>query len=109
MTALHVKVVIDTDQLHRWATKHRELGHQSVDTLLTTAARHYESIGDDSLDGEGPPAPAYPPGLDSVEIQHWADWHIDHGPAGVAHILVLAAENATTATADANRDEARDE
>ncbi|MGB8403768.1 MAG: hypothetical protein WCE30_06770 [Mycobacterium sp.] len=88
MAELRVKVVIDTHQLHWWATKHRDLGHESVAIVLTAAADHYESIGDT----EDPPPPGYPAGLDDAELQKWIDWHIDHGPVGVAHTLFAAAE-----------------
>lgn len=105
MPQLRVKIVIDTEQLFWWAAKHRELGHPSVDAVLTAAARHYEGIDPDSPDEGDPPPPTCPPGLDGAELRHWADWHIDRGPAGVAHILFGAAGNANVVASDANRDE----
>lgn len=104
MPQLRVKIVIDTDQLFWWAAKHRELGHPSVDAVLTAAGQHYEGIDPDSLDGDDPPAPIFPTDLDGAELRHWADWHIDHGPAGVAHIL-FDAGNAKAVAAGTNRDE----
>lgn len=85
MAELRVKIVIDTDQLRRWATKHHDLGHQSAATVLTTAAHHYERFTTDDV--ADPPAPSYPVGLNHAELRNWTTWHIDHGPAGVAHIL----------------------
>lgn len=105
MPQLRVKVVIDTDQLFWWAAKHRELGHLSVDAVLTAAGQHYEVIDPDSLDGSDPPAPAFQTGLDGAELRYWADWHIDRGPAGVAHVLFDVAGHANVVAAEANRDE----
>jgi len=92
MAALRVTVVIDTDQLRCWATKHRGLGHESVATVLTVAADHYEHAG--ASDGEEPSAPVYPAGLDRAELRQWADWHIARGPVGVSHTLFGAAHHA---------------
>ncbi|WP_162625511.1 hypothetical protein [Mycolicibacterium llatzerense] len=87
---IRVRVVIDTDHLHWWATKHRDLGHESVAAVLSAAKEHYENASPaDDLD---PPAPPYPAGLDTDELKQWANWHIDRGPASVAHTLFAAAE-----------------
>lgn len=80
---LRVQVVIDTDELRRWAIKH----HLSVAAALTAAADHYEALNASST----PPPPIYPRALDVVELRHWANWHTDRAPAGVAHILHEAA------------------
>lgn len=92
MAALRVTVVIDTDQLRCWAAKHRDLGHESVATVLTVAADHYEHA--DHSGGDEPAAPVYPAGLDRAELWEWANWHIDRGPVGVSHTLFGAARHA---------------
>lgn len=90
MPTLQVKVVIDTEQLAWWATKHDELGHENVARALTTAAHHYEGIDPNPSDPSEPPTPMYPTGADAAELRTWANWHADQGPAGVAHILYEA-------------------
>lgn len=92
MAALRVRVVVDTVQLRCWAAKHRDLGHESVATVLTVAAEHYEHAA--PSEGEEPSAPVYPAGLDSAELWQWANWHIDRGPVGVSHTLFGAANRA---------------
>lgn len=91
MAQLRVKVVIDTEQLNRWAATHRDMGHQSVAAALSVAANHYANTDADPANPDtDPPTPTYPPG-DTVELRTWANWHADHAPAGVAHILYEAA------------------
>lgn len=91
MAQLRVKVVLDTEQLHRWAATHRDMGHQSVASALTAAANHYANVATAPANPDAdPPAPTYPAG-DTIELRTWANWHADHAPAGVAHILYEAA------------------
>lgn len=95
---MRVQVVIDTDELLRWAVKHRELGHENVADVLVLAANHYAALDVDPEAAEDPPAPAYPAAADAadaVELRNWAGWHADRRPAGVAHVLYEAADTAT--------------
>ncbi|MUL61166.1 hypothetical protein B5P44_01030 [Mycobacterium sp. CBMA 213] len=100
MTEIHVKVVIDTDHLRWWAAKHRGLGHESVAAVLSAAADHYENTT--TAGDVDPPAPSYPASLDSTELKHWANWHIDRGPTNVAHTLFAAAEQRQSQTTQHN-------
>ncbi len=99
MPELRVMVVIDTEQLLSWAATHRDLGHENVATVLTTAASHYAAIENRADDL---PSPTYPH-VDAAELREWANWHADRAPAGVAHILYAAATAAETNSQCAKR------
>lgn len=99
---LRVKVIVNTDDLLKWAARHRRQGHASAAEALTVAAEHYANITADRTRRGDPPAPTYPRGS-TKELRHWANWHVDHHtPAGVANVL-FEAVNANAAARRARK------